>query len=210
MIILKIEPYQAMLDAIEGRLTEMGKENNMNNILRKSINEAASEGKEKLYVETKGYYTIKSRAFKKGDIVKRVASSRNPVATLTVRGEPLGVRKGYASRKNGRRKGASVQIIASSSMKELTLTSGGRAYKAFLATMKSGHTAIFQRVPGKYMKAHSSGKSKARESIKEILSLSKAKAAEMVYEKQGLYSELQEEISYRMLKQMNAVIGGAK
>lgn len=209
-MIFKVEPYKATLDAIERRLTEVGKESNMHNVMKKAINEAADAGKELIYTETKGSYTIRVRAFKKSDIVKKATSSKNPGATLTVRGEPIGVREGYQSRKNGKRKGASVQVLKNSAMKEIKLVSGGRAYKAFLATMKSGHIEIFQRKPDEYMDKYKTiaGKSKGREAIKEIVSLSKAKAAEMAYEKRGVYTKLQEEVISRMLKHMNAVIGG--
>jgi hypothetical protein len=209
-MIFKVEPYKATLDAIERRLTEVGKESNMHNVMKKAINEAADAGKELIYTETKGSYTIRGRAFKKSDIVKKATSSKNPGATLTVRGEPVGVKEGYQSRKNGKRKGASAQVLKNSAMKEIKLVSGGRAYKAFLATMKSGHIEIFQRKPDEYMDKYKpiAGKSKGREAIKEIVSLSKAKAAEMAYEKRGVYTKLQEEVISRMLKHMNAVIGG--
>lgn len=211
-MIIKVEPYKATLDAIEERLTEMGKEENMHNVMKKAINEVAGVGKDLIYAGTKERYTIRSRAFKKSDIVKKSTSSKHPGATLTVKGEPIGVKEGYQSRKNGKRKGASAQVIKGSGMKELTITSGGRAYKAFLATMKSGHTEIFQRKPNQYMDKYKpvTGKSKGREAIKEILSLSKSKAAEVAYKKQGIDTKLHEEITYRMLKHMNAVIGGLK
>lgn len=190
----------------------MGKESNMHNVMKKAISETAGVGKDLIYTETKGSYTIRSRVFKKSDIVKKATGSKHPGATLTVKGEPIGVKEGYQSRKNGKRKGASVQVARNSGMKELKLVSGGRAYKAFLATMKSGHTEIFQRKPDEYMDKYKpvAGKSKGREAIKEIVSLSKSKAAEMAYEKQGIYTKLQEEIIFRMLKHMNAVIGGAE
>lgn len=212
MIVVKVEPYKAMLDAIENRLTEMGQEKNMHNILKKSINAVAKTGKERLHEETKDYYTIKSRVFKKSDIIMRATSSRHPGATLTVKGLRIGVRSGYASRKNGKRKGAGAQILKTSAMKELKITYGGRAYKAFLATMKSGHTGIFQREPEEYMKKHKpiEGKRKGREAIKEITSLANAQAAGMAYIRGGLYGDLQEELVYQMLKHMNIVIGGAK
>lgn len=109
------------------------------------------------------------------------------------------------------RKSAGAMVIKSGAMKELELKANGKSYKAFVAKMKTGHEGIFQRTPGKYMKGYSpSGKTKGREAIKEIMAMSKAKAAEMVYEKGNLYSDLQEEISYRLLKHMNAVIGGGK
>lgn len=209
-MLVHIEPYHATLDAIEERLTEMGQQDKMHSVLKKAINEAAGVGKEQLHKETKAYYTIKSRAFKKSDIVKRATSSRHPGATLTVKGMPIRVKEGYTTRKNGKRKGASVQIVRQSTRKELKLVSGGRAYKAFIAQMKTGHIGIFQRTPGKYMKAHPrvEGESKGREGVKEIMSLSKSKAAEMAYMKSGMYTELQAELAFQMLKHMNAAIGG--
>ena len=212
MMVVKIEPYKAMLDAIENRLAELGQEKNMHSILKKSINAVARTGKEKLHAETKDYYTIKSRAFRKSDIVMRATSSRHPGATLTVKGLRVGVRAGYANRKNDKRKGASAQVLKTSAMKELKITNGGRVYKAFLATMRSEHTGIFQREPAKYMKKHQplTGKKKGREAIREITSLANAQAAGMAYTRSGLHGELQEEFVYQMLKHMNTVTGGAK
>lgn len=217
MILVHIEPYQATLDTIEEHLTEMGKKQNMHNILKKAVNEVANVGKERIHKETRAYYTIKSRAFRKSDIVKRATSSRHPGATLTIRGEPIGVKEGYATRKNGKRKGAGVQIIKQSTVKELEITSGGHVYKAFLTNTQFGHEGIshygiFQRIPGKYMKNHPAveGESKGREGIKEIYSLSKAKAAAMVFHKSGMSTELQAELAFQMLKHMNAAIGGTK
>ncbi len=212
MIIVKVEPYKASLDAIEDRLTEVGKEKSMHDVLKRAINDTAMVGKDKLHAGTKAHYTIKSGAFRESDIVKKSTSSRHPGATLTVKGAPIGVRKGYAYRRNGKRKGASTRIIASSAMKELKIQSGGHAYRAFMATMESGHIGIFQRIPGAYMKKHPRipGISKGREAIKEIQALSRAKAAEMTYRREKMHSELQAEMTYRMLKHMHAVIGGTK
>lgn len=212
MMIVKVEPYKAMLDAIESRLAEMGQEKNMQSILKKSINSVARTGKEKLHAETKRYYTIKGKVFKRSDIVMKSTSQRHPGATLIVKGLRVGIRSGYASRKNDKRKGASAQILKTSAMKELKITYGGRSYKAFLATMKSEHTGIFQREPVKYMKKHQpvTGKNKGREAIKEITSLANAQAAGIAYMRSGLHGDLQEEFVYQMLKHMNAVIGGAK
>ena len=60
------------------------------------------------------------------------------------------------------------------------------------------------------MKKHMPGRNtKGGEAIKEIVSLYKAKEAEMVYEREGMYTELQEELTFRLHKHMNAVIGGS-
>ena len=154
-MMIKVEPYKATLDAIEERLTEMGKESGMHKVMKKIINEVAGEGKNLIYTGTKESYTIRSRVFKKADIVKKSTSSKHPGATLTIKGMPIGIKEGYQSRKNGKRKGAGARIIKGSAVKELKLISGGHAYKAFLATMKSGHTGIYQRTPDEYMKRRS-------------------------------------------------------
>lgn len=77
-MIIKIEPYKASLDAIERRLTEMGKESDVHNVIKKAINETAGAAKEILHSETKKMYTIKSGAFRKTDIKKKSTSSRHP------------------------------------------------------------------------------------------------------------------------------------
>lgn len=206
-MVIKIEPYSAAINAIEKRLTELGKADRMNDVLKKSVNEVAGLTKDRLYEEVHDTYTLKG--FKKGDIKKKNSTARNVGATLTVKGETLGVGKYYQRRKNNKRSGAKVKILRSGILRELEVQCGQSAYKAFMAKMKSGHEGVFQRVPGKYMKKHMPGRNtKGREAIKEIISLSKAKAAEMVYEREGMYTELQEELTFRLHKHMNAVIGG--
>lgn len=198
-----IEPYPAALDAIEERLTEMGKEARMRDVLKKAVNETAKTGKDLIFKETRSTYTIKGSAFKKSDIEKKPTTVRNPGATLIVKGEPLGIRKSYRNRKNSKKKGASAMVLGSGAMKELKIQDGERVFKAFVARMQSGHEGIFQRVPGKRMKSKP-----WREAVKEITSLSKSKAAEMAYKKNGVYTEIEAELTYRLLKHMDAVIGG--
>ena len=195
-MIISIAPYETTLDAIEKRLTEMGKADSMNSVLKKAINEVAGIGKRQIWKGVRRDYTLKG--FTAGDVKKKSSSAG---VTLAVRGAPLEV-KHYEHRNNDAEHGAMVKILKSGAMKQLEIRSGNRVYKAFLARMKSGHEGIFQRMPGKTMKGTK------REAIKEIMSLSKAKAAEMVYEKGGLYTELQEELVLRLHKHMNAVIGG--
>lgn len=199
-MIISITPYATTLDAIEKRLTEMGKADSMNTVLKKAINEVAGIGKRQIWKGVHRDYTLKE--FTAGDVKKKSRSAGYPSVTLTVKGAPLEVSKYYKHRDNDAEHGAMVKILKVSAMKQLEIRSGNRVYKAFLARMKNGHEGIFQRMPGKTMKGTK------REAIKEIMSLSKAKAAEMVYEKSGLYTELQEELVLRLHKHMNAVIGG--
>lgn len=209
-MIIRIEPYQATLDAVQKRLTEMGKEEGTYAVLKKAINEVAGSGKELIYTETRARYTIKRSAFKKTDVVKKAMTARQG-ASLTVKGVTPGIWEAYKTKKNGKKKAAQGMVLKKSTMKELETSAGGKSYKAFVARMKSGHEGIFQRVPGKIMKTHPATRtSKGREAIKEIMSMSKAKAAEVVYEKNNVYAKLQDEISFCLLKHMNAVIGGIK
>lgn len=206
-MVIRIEPYPAAINTIEKRLTELGKADRMQDVVKKAVNEVAGLAKDRIYEEVHDTYTLKG--FKKGDIKKKNSTAKTIGATLTVKGEPLGVGKYYQRRKNSKRNGAKVRILRAGMMQELQVQYGQSAYKAFMAKMKSGHEGVFQRVPGEYMKKHRPGRNtKGREAIKEIMSLSKAKAAEMVYEREGMYTELQEELTFRLHKHMNAVIGG--
>lgn len=206
-MIIEIEPYPAAVSAIEKRLAELGKEDRMRDVLKGAVNEVAGLAKDRIYEEVHDTYTLKG--FKKADIKKKNSTARNAGATLTIKGEPLGVGKYYQRRKNNKRNGAKVKILRTAILQELEVQYGKSAYKAFMAKMKSGHEGVFQRVPGEYMKKHRPGRNtKGREAIKEIMSLSKSKAAEMVYEREGMYTELQEELTFRLHKNMNAVIGG--
>ncbi len=200
-MIVKVEPYQATLDAIQKRMDEMGKGNQMDKVLKKAINEVSKETKSRIYESTKELYTIKSSQFRKADIKQTSMNAKNGGTVLTVRGATIPIRKGYRNRKNTQKKGARAMIrMAGGALKEMELKANGRSYKAFVATMKSGHEGIFQRVPGEKMK------NKRREAIKELVSLSKSKAAEKAYDEK-VRTDMDNEISFRLLKHMHAVIG---
>lgn len=203
MIIVSAQPHSAAIDAIEKRLTEMGKESRMNDVVKKAIDETAAKGKKELWKGVKKRYTLED--FSAGDVRKRGYSARSPAAVLTVTGPALGILKHYKTIPNDIDNAARLQVFKADTMKTLTIHNNGSVYKAFLAKMKSGHEGIFQRVPGKKME-----KDPKKQAIKEILSLSKSKAAEMVYEKNGVYAVIQEEMVLRLHKHMNAVIGGAE
>lgn len=213
-MIIKIEMYQAAMDAIQKRLTEMGKEDSANDVLKKAINNTASLGKKLIYNGVLADYAFKEGVFEKKDITRRGATSKRMEAVLRVKGTTLKAYSNYQNEPNDEVSGARLMILRSGSMKELGLKSNGRNYKAFVTTMKNRkketgeiveHRGIFQRVPGERMKQE-----KKCEKIREIIALSKAKAAEMTYRRHGIYTELQSEMSFRLLKHMNAVIGDMK
>lgn len=203
MIMISPEPD---FGEIKKRLDDIGKGNSANAAMKKAINEMAVETKNRLHSETKSMYTIK--ALKKSDIKKESASVSRMQAEIKIRGRTLGLKKGYKTRKNGKRKAASATVRKENgSMREIKMESNGRTYKAFVAKMSSGHEGIFQRVPGKKMKKVKKGRTAAAEAIKEIISLSKAKAAEKAYDEK-LSPVMQGELNLRMQKHIGAVLGG--
>lgn len=210
-MIVRIEPYQATLDVIQDRLTEMGKGSSMREVLKKAINDVSAQTKESLHQKTREEYTIKRSAFKKSDVKREAAKKNKLESMIRVAGKMLGLRAGFKTKKNSKKKAAQAMVLTKSAMKKLEITSGGRPYKAFVASMKnvsksgavSSHTGIFRRIPGKYMKNYPN-----REKIGEIMAISKAQAAGMVYVRNSMWAEIHNEMSSQLLKHMHAVIGG--
>lgn len=200
-MIIKVEPAEAMFLAMQKRLDDLGKGDRAREVMQKAINETASWMKERTYEATKEMYTIKANSFRKSDLKLTKASKTRLRAVIEVKGYTLSLRKAYRSRKNTKRKAARALVKSSGAMKELELKSDGNSYKAFLATMASGHEGIFQRVPGKKMRSAS-----GREAIKEILAMSRAKAVEKAYMEK--VDPDKNELYYRLHKHINAVIGG--
>lgn len=196
-----IEPAESMYLAMQKRLDDFGKGNKINEILIKAINETAVWTKDRTHEETRGMYTIKGGSFKKSDLKLKRASKTRLWAVIKVTGYALSLKKAYKYRSNTKVKAARALIKSNGAMKDLELKADGKSYKAFLATMASGHDGIFQRVPGKRMKNRPQ-----KEAIKEIMALSRAKAAEMAYIKN--VDPDKNEIYYRLHKHMNAIIGG--
>lgn len=200
-MIMIIEPYPAAIYAIERRLTEMGKESRIKDILKKAINETAGKGKKEIWKGVKNGYTLST--FTAGDIKRKNYATRNQSAVLTVKGPTLGILKNYETELNNDEEAAKLKVLKKGTLKTLEIHNSASIYKAFIAKMGSDHEGIFQRVPGKKMKSDPK-----KEAIKEIMSLSKSKAAEIVYQRNGLYTEFQAELTFRLLKHMNAAIGG--
>lgn len=208
-MMLTIQPDQALYEELQKRLDVLGKDNSSRKAMKEAINEFAADTKNRLYSETRARYTIKARTLKKSDIKIKNASARHLKAFLKVSGPTLAINK-YATRKNGKRKGASAMILSSGTMEELKIVEDGKTYKAFLATMKNGHQGFFQRVPGEYTKPKKIRRrvlGKARPKIKELVSLSEAKALEMVYREQST-EEIQEELYYQLHNHIETMIGG--
>lgn len=214
-MIIHVVPERAALDAVQNKLTELGKEATAGSVIKKAINEVGTSVQERLYNETKDTYTIKRAEFKKSDITKTNMTAKRPETVIRVKGIKLGLKKGYKTKRNGKRKGAAAMVLKSGSMKDLTIQSGGRNYKAFVAKVtavskggsQSSHEGIFRRVPGKTMDQWKGVKRmKSSEKIKEMTTMAKSKAAETVY-RDKIQGDLQGEINESLMKHMEAVIG---
>ena len=211
-MMITVEPSPALYLALKKRLEEMGKGDRAKEVLQKAIKEMAHSTKLRLHSETKAIYTIKRSAFKQSDIRVKNPTKNRLYAMIAVEGEPTPLKGGYSSRKNAKRKAASAKVRADGSMKELTLASGGRKYKAFVETMMnvskggeiSEHSNIFQRVPGEKMKNRP-----GREKIKQIYAPARSLAAKNAYQEK-IAPDMQGELSYRLHKHMNAVIYGRR
>ncbi len=212
---MQLEPNRVSYDAIQKRLEDMGKADSMRNVMLNAINELALDTKERTYQETTGMYSIKGAKFQKADLKKRT-SKKQMEAVIKISGPTLGIWEGYEASGNEGEKGASAMIKKAGGMKSLEVKAGGRTYKAFLATIKNGHTEIFRRKSDKFMREENRPqptkriprkKRKKREAIEKLITLSRSKAAEMAYKK-NIQADMQNELIFRMQKHMNAVIGG--
>lgn len=222
MTMIKIEPVQATYDAVLGKLERMGKVSYAREIMQKAIRETAAQAAGRLPEETRKKYTIKRKDFNKSDVDTSRVTRKHMESIIKVRGPVMALRA-YKSRKNGKRKGASAMVKWGGTLKYLSITSGGKEYKAFFATMvntnkngnKSTHDGIFRRVPGSKMdeknrprptkRIHRKKKRKPREAIEELLSMSRSKAAEMAF-RENMHTDTSNELIYRLHKHMNALI----
>ena len=103
-MIVRIEPYQATLDVIQDRLTEMGKGASMREVLKKAINDVSAQTKESLHQKTREEYTIKRSAFKKSDVKREAAKKNKLESMIRVAGKMLGLRAGFKTKKTARKR----------------------------------------------------------------------------------------------------------
>ena len=173
--------------------------------LKKAVNEAAKESREKLYRYIRKQYTVKVGRFPKRSLVIKKASSSETSAWIIVSHPPQSLRETYSSRKNNRREAARAAI-----KRESPKLIQGQGLKSFVAEMKNGHKGIFQRVPGTYMKEHKprpyrkiSGRmTKGRETIREAIGPSGAKLTEMAFRAtQGELQQSLQEALWRFVDQ---------
>lgn len=149
---MRIELEQNAYEEINKKLKELGKTSS--SVLKKAVNEAAKKAEKEIPNEIKENYTTKRSALKGATKIKK-ATVKSLSATITVKSNAISAKKGYETKKNTKKIAARLKVLQENSLKKLELE--GR--KAFLATMKNGHTGVFQRIPGSAVK----GKEKIKE-----------------------------------------------
>lgn len=134
-------------------------------VLKLAVNDTARKARSRLAKEAQKKYAIKGVALNKYMHIK-FGSNSNPAATIYVKSKTIPLYKfkrrsgtlgsgryfnptlkRYQIGKGGR--GAQGQQLKDSSLRAFELDDGGGKRKAFIASMGSGHTGIFQRRAGK-------------------------------------------------------------
>lgn len=144
-------------------------------VLRMAINDTARKARAGIPKNVSKIYTIKQKDFKQFETVQFATKARL-TAKINIKSQVLTVYKYFQSKPNvpgigG--KGARIKVMKNSSFSEVGTP------KLFVATMRSGHTGVFQRRPGKKRGEH-----------KEIREMLGPSAPNMVYNRiNGVYDE---------------------
>lgn len=178
-------------------------------VLRKTINDTAKSARKEVAAKAQETYTVKSGTFNKSMKIEN-ATQKYLQATIYTEGSPT-VLYGFKRRKNIGSTAAKAQVLASGSLKELVLKGGadnGKDLKAFVQTIKSGHTGIFQRMTSS---ERLKSTSKKRNAIKQLYAPS---IPQMVGNEKKVYSEVQplitEELYKTLEKHIATVMEGIK
>lgn len=141
--LLIVEYDGALVDAVAAALGDL--KDQRFKVLKNAVNATAKQAQADLVAKAQAEYTAKKGPLKKAASIKKGTDS-NPEATITVKGTTLELREFKAT---APRSGARAKILSSGELKAIQSQKGKRA-KAFLATFKSGHTAIVQRYEGQH------------------------------------------------------------
>lgn len=123
-------------------------ENQVPNVIKKTLNATARDAKTALADKARETYAVKSPRFKKA-IKQKNATASNLVATLKITGKATALSDFKYRRHSG---GASARgnLYKDGSLKDLSLND---KLKAFVVKYHSGHTAVVRRdPPGRYTK----------------------------------------------------------
>lgn len=160
------------------------------NVLKLAINDTARKAKTGLAKNVSKAYAIKQKDFKQFETIQYATKSKLS-AKVNIRSQVLTVYKYFQYKPNvpgigGR--GARIKVLKNESLSEVGTP------KLFIATMKSGHTGIFQRRPDK-----------KRGEPKEIREMLGPSAPNLAYNKKnGAYNEdFQREINEYLMQRIH-------
>ena len=109
--------------------------------LRNAINSSMTETKKRLQSYIAERYTLQDDTLFTKALRQKRSSPQNPNGRLLFRGEALDLYKYDTKWSKGQ--AVTARVYSSSSLKQINIPT-----KSFIATMDSGHTGVFQRVPG--------------------------------------------------------------
>ena len=155
-------------------------------ILATALNQTARDAQKILLKEAKDSYTIKPKYFNKGSqgLQIRKATTRTLSAMLDSKGEPIDL---YNFKNRATETSTRASVKKGGGMKNLLIEDRW----AFVATMKSGHTGLFQRA------------GKSRLPIKKKFSLS---VPQMIGNEEEVYGKLEPEIGEILQKHVEEQI----
>ncbi len=159
-------------DSVFLKLEQAPKE--MRRGLKDAVNEMARQTEEDIRIDVYQRYALKSGRFKKGNVKLQKATVSKPTAKIKIKGNPISLKTGYRTRKNGIRKAGQAQVERAGGFEELKKSND---LKAFITTAtqedsdgnEHSYTNLFQR------------KGKERYPIKAFHGPGQAKLAEMVF-----------------------------
>lgn len=201
---------EGMLRAIELKLKNMKKQ--APNVLKMAVNDTARKTKTLISKEVRKEYIIKASDINQAS-KQKLATKTKPTATLFYFSPVLPVHKYFKAKAGKLGKGryynptlrvmmtgkggspASVKLKKSSALTKIMLSENGTDLKAFIATMSSGHTGVFQRQFGKQ-----------RGEKGEIKELFGPSVPNMVYGsdgEQGAYPRVESQSQKYLMKRLN-------
>lgn len=182
-------------------------------VLAKALNQTAKNARKELQTKAKEEYTVKAGKFNKAMKINNAKKSRL-TAVITSEGKPLQLskfktrfNKGDAAEAKGLKKHKLKPFVLGGADNE------GKDLKGFIAKFSSGHIALVQRVPGKYMKGKEPGtigegkrkrvRKKGVQAIKEFYSVSIPK---MIGSEENVYGVVEPNIESNLKKNIDLQI----
>lgn len=209
-----IEVPQHIIDRLNSQLKSVPEK--IPDVLKKTINDTAKAGREKIIEQAHKKYTVKRGTFNKAMKIEN-ATIRYFQATIHTEGKPLPL-YGFRVRKNNGSKAAKAKVLHSGQLKELILRNGednGKDLKAFVVKTKK-HIGIFERLNSnerikqqKFFKKKNKGRKTRKNAIKQLYGPS---IPQMTGDEKKVYSvvepAIKDELRKNLEKHISAVLEG--